>query len=87
MAITLQEPEPVAAGLLREILRRAVEQGLSQNELAERASLPGSSISRIKSTGRADLETIRKLAAVVGLRLALLPDQDLARKVSKGELL
>ena len=87
MTIPLQEQESVAAALLQEILRRAAQQGLSQNALAERAAVPGSSISRIKSTGHADLETIRKLAAVVGLRLALLPDQALANKVSRGELL
>lgn len=77
----------MATDLLRRILRQAVEQDLSQSELARRAAIPGSSISRIKRTGRADLETLDKLAHAVGLRLSLAPDHDLAAKVSRGELL
>ena len=80
------QADSVAAGLMADILARAQARGWSQSLLAERAALPDSSISRIKRTGRADLDTLARLAAAVGLRLTLVPDHDLAEKISRGEL-
>ncbi|RMF85629.1 MAG: XRE family transcriptional regulator, partial [Nitrospirae bacterium] len=57
--------------LLEEILRHAREQGLDQRRLAERAGLSPFTISRLKRQGDASLETVSRLAAAVGLRLAL----------------
>lgn len=71
---------------MAEILRHAKARGWSQNTLAQRASVPDSSISRIKRSGRADLDTLSKLASAVGLRLTLLPDNDYTEKVNRGEL-
>lgn len=71
---------------MADILERARARGWSQRELARRASVPDSSISRIKRSGRADLETLSKLAAAVGLKLTLVPDSDYAEKVARGEL-
>ena len=72
--------------LMTQILARASDRGWSQLTLAERASVPDSSISGIKRSGRADLATLVKLASAVGLRVTLVPDQDYAEKVTRGEL-
>ena len=86
MTILISRNESLAASLMAEILRHAKARGWSQNTLAQRASVPDSSISRIKRSGRADLDTLSKLASAVGLRLTLLPDNDYTEKVNRGEL-
>ena len=86
MTILISQNESLAASLMAEILRHAKARGWSQNALAQRASVPDSSISRIKRSGRADLDTLSKLASAVGLRLTLLPDNDYTEKVNRGEL-
>ena len=86
MTISADKHDTIAAGLMRDILHHAQQRGWSQGELAERASVPESSISRIKRTGRADLGTLANLAGAVGLRLTLLPDSDFTEKLSRGDL-
>jgi transcriptional regulator with XRE-family HTH domain len=86
MTILISRNKSLAASLMAEILRHAKARGWSQNTLAQRASVPDSSISRIKRSGRADLDTLSKLASAVGLRLTLLPDNDYTEKVNRGEL-
>jgi len=86
MTISITQNDSVVASLVAEILDQARARGWSQAVLARRASLPDSSISRIKRSGRADLETLARLAAAVGLRLTLVPDSDYTEKVSRGEL-
>ena len=86
MTISVTQNDSAAASLMAEILDQASARGWSQAVLAQRASLPDSSISRIKRTGRADLETLARLASAVGLRLTLVPDSDYTEKVSRGEL-
>jgi transcriptional regulator with XRE-family HTH domain len=71
---------------MADILAQARSRGWSQTVLAERAAVPDSSISRIKRTGRADLDTLDRLAAAVGLRLTLVPDHDFTERVGRGEL-
>ena len=86
MTITVSGKDSPAASLMADILERARARGWSQAMLASRASVPDSSISRIKRSGRADLDTLAKLAGAVGLRLTLVPDSDYTEKVSRGEL-
>ncbi|TCK17621.1 helix-turn-helix protein [Thiogranum longum] len=86
MTISIQKHDTVVAGLMQDILRQAQDRGWSQGELAERASVPDSSISRIKRTGRADLATLARLASAVGLRLTLVPDSDFTEKLTRGDL-
>ena len=86
MTISLEKHDTVVAGLMQDILRQAHDRGWSQGELAERASVPDSSISRIKRTGRADLATLARLAGAVGLRLTLVPDSDFTEKLTRGDL-
>jgi transcriptional regulator with XRE-family HTH domain len=69
-----------------DILSAAGARGWSQAVLAERAGVPDSSISRIKRTGRADLDTLARLAAALGLRLTLVPDHDFTERVTRGDL-
>lgn len=86
MTISITPNNSTAASLMAEILEQARARGWSQAVLARRAALPDSSISRIKRTGRADLETLARLASAAGLRLTLVPDSDYTEKVSRGEL-
>ncbi len=86
MTISLEKHDTVVAGLMQDILCQARDRGWSQGELAERASVPDSSISRIKRTGRADLATLARLAGAVGLRLTLIPDSDFTEKLTRGDL-
>lgn len=71
---------------MEDILSVASARGWSQAQLAERAGVPDSSISRIKRTGRADLDTLARLAAALGLRLILVPDHDFTERVTRGDL-
>ena len=82
----LQTEHSVAGSLLKTILAQARGRGWRQMELARRASVPASSISRIKRTGRADLDTLGRLAAAVGLKLDLVPDIAHVDKVRRGDL-
>jgi transcriptional regulator with XRE-family HTH domain len=86
MTLSIEKDRSTTANLMLEILRNAKARGWSQSMLAQRASVPDSSISRIKRSGRADLETLAKLASAVGLRLTLVPDSDYSEKVNRGEL-
>jgi transcriptional regulator with XRE-family HTH domain len=86
MTIPIPSNSTVAASLLHGILEQARTRGWSQRVLAERAVVPASSISRIKRSGRADLDTLARLASAVGLRLVLVPDHNYTERVSRGEL-
>ncbi len=77
---------PLPLHLLEEILAAARAQGLDQRRLAARASLSPFTISRLKRQGDASLTTLSRLAAAVGLRLALVPDDEVVADVERGEL-
>ena len=76
-----------AGELVHEIIRHARSQGSSQKKLAAQAGLSEASLSRMKSLDDVRLSSISKLAAAAGLRLALVPDDDLAERIIKGDLL
>jgi transcriptional regulator with XRE-family HTH domain len=78
----LSSPAP----LLDEILRAAKAQGLDQKSLAARAGLSAPTLSRMKSQDDVALSTLVRLAAVVGLRLALVAADDFVAEVERGEL-
>jgi transcriptional regulator with XRE-family HTH domain len=73
--------------LTLEILAHAARQGLDQKALALRSGVPEVTISRLKQADDAKLSTLLRLARATGLRLALLPDDDLALRIVKGDLL
>jgi transcriptional regulator with XRE-family HTH domain len=79
-------PAAPLATLLDEILRTARAQGLDQRALAERAGLSPGTLSRMKAQEDSAFSSMASLAAAVGLRLALVADDDLVAEVERGEL-
>ena len=79
-------PATTAQDLLRDILQAAKREGFSQGELAAAADIAPETLSRLKRGGDVRVGSLQRLAAVVGLRLALLPDDDLAEQVSRRDL-
>lgn len=73
--------------LVRTIVNAAKRQGMVQAELARKAKLSPEQLSRLMGgAGGARVETLANMAAVVGLRLALVPDDDLAADLLSGNL-
>ncbi len=73
--------------LLNQVLAGARAAGIDQRDLALRAGIRPETLSRLKSKGRGDFETLDRMANVVGLRLALVPDDDLTTRIERGDLL
>jgi transcriptional regulator with XRE-family HTH domain len=79
-------PQPTIHDLLERILAAAAARGLDQQQLAERAGLSPGTLSRLKKQNDASFTSLNKLAAVVGMRLTLSPDDDYVVDVERGEL-
>lgn len=75
------------AKLLATIKARAKEQGLTATELARRAGMTKSSLSRLGREHGARVDTIEALASVVGLSLTLSSADDYTRAALQGDLL
>ncbi len=76
-----------AAELIDAILHTAeIEQGMRRSEVLARAGLYASAVSRIRATHDCRFSTIHKLLAASGLRLAIVPDNEAAERLMKGEL-
>ena len=75
------------SALLRQVLAAAKATGIGQRDLAQRAGIRPETLSRLKRKGRGDLDTLDRMARVVGLRLALVTDDDLTARIEQGELL
>lgn len=73
--------------LLNQVLAAAKSAGIDQRELALRAGIRPETLSRLKSKKRGDFETLDRMARVVGLRLALVADDDLTARIERGDLL
>jgi hypothetical protein len=52
-----------------------------------RAGIRPETLSRLKRKGRGDLDTLDRMARVVGRRLALVADDDLTSRIEAGDLL
>lgn len=78
--------QPTVQQLLEHILSTAAARGIDQQQLAERAGLSPGTVSRLKRQQDASFASLSKLAAVVGLRLTLSPDDDFVVDVERGEL-
>ena len=72
--------------LLEGVLRKARELGMNQRDIARRAGITPESLSRAKKAGDMRVSTLNELAAVVGLKLALVGDQPLIAKIDSGSL-
>ena len=79
-------PRAIAQKLLNEILATGKQQGLTQALIAERAGLAAETLSRLKKADDVRLSSLQKLATVVGLRLILVADDDVAEQVSRRDL-
>ena len=79
-------PQAIAQKLLNEILATGKQQGLTQALIAERAGLAAETLSRLKKADDVRLSSLQKLATVVGLRLILVADDDVAEQVSRRDL-
>mgnify|MGYP002632704224 FL=1 len=73
--------------LVQTIKARARELGMTDTELARRAGITKSSLSRLGKQHGARVDTIQTLAEVVGLTLTLSPKNDHARSAIEGTLL
>ncbi len=71
--------------LLEQILAAAKGQGILAKELAVRAGITPETLSRMKRRGSGDAAVLDGLARVVGLRLALLPDDERLEAIRSGD--
>lgn len=69
---------------LNAILVAAEVRKLKEKELAKLAGLRPETLSRMKSRGTADFTLIDRLARVVGLKLAVVPDDDQLTRIQQG---
>lgn len=81
--INLIDSETVRS-VLNSILTAAETKKLKEKELARRAGLRPETLSRMKSRGTGDFTLIDRLARVVGLKLATVPDDDKLERIQKG---
>ncbi|MFW2439495.1 MAG: XRE family transcriptional regulator [Arenicellales bacterium] len=72
--------------LIELIIETAKSQGLDQKDLAARVSMTAPDLSRLKSADNSRFSTIENLANAVGLKLALVPDDELLEKIESGKL-
>ncbi|MFA7594522.1 MAG: helix-turn-helix transcriptional regulator [Thiohalobacteraceae bacterium] len=71
--------------LLKQILAVAKTQGIPGKELAVRAGIAPETLSRMKGRGSGDAAVLDALARVVGLRLALVPDDERLEAIRSGD--
>lgn len=73
--------------LIRSVVITAKKQALTQSDLARKAGISKEQLSRLMTgTGGARVDTLANFAAVVGLRVALVPGDDLATDPLAGNL-
>jgi transcriptional regulator with XRE-family HTH domain len=66
------------------ILAAAESRKLKEKELARLAGVRPETLSRLKSRGTADFALIDRLARAVGLKLAVVPDDDQLARIQQG---
>lgn len=69
---------------LNAILAVAESRKLKEKELARLAGVRPETLSRMKSRGTADFALIDRLARAVGLKLAVVPDDDQLARIQQG---
>jgi DNA-binding Xre family transcriptional regulator len=69
---------------LNAILAAAESRKLKEKELARLAGMRPETLSRMKSRGTADFALIDRLARAVGLKLAVVPDDDQLARIQQG---
>lgn len=71
--------------VLDQILQAAAERGIEEQELARRAGAAPETLSRMKARGNGEFGLLVRLARVVGLRIAALPDSEVLESLQRGE--
>lgn len=66
MAFNMSSPADVVADLARRAKRRRIDSDLTQRELAAKAGVSYSSLRVFEDTGKASLETVLRIAFVLG---------------------
>ena len=72
--------------LFDEIVETAKRRGMKGEDIAQSAAISPSSFSRAKKADDIYFSTLQKIAKGVGLKLALIPDTDIASDIQRGEL-
>lgn len=74
-------------GLLAQVLTLGKQKHLyrKEKELANRAGITQETLSRIKARGNADFATLDRMARMVGLRLALVPNDSTVDTIRQGK--
>lgn len=72
--------------LFDEIIETAKRKGMKGEDIAQNAAISPSSFSRAKKADDIYFSTLQKIANGVGLKLALVPDSEIASEIQKGEL-
>lgn len=81
--VSQKNSDPVRSAL-NAILAIAEARKLKDKELAKLAGLCPETLSRMKSRGTADFTLIDRLARAVGLKLAVVPDDDQIDRIQQG---
>lgn len=82
--IKSQDNSDPVRSTLNAILLAAESRKLKEKELARLAGLRPETLSRMKSRGTADFTLLDRLARVVGLKLAVVPDDDQLTRIQQG---
>ena len=82
--IESQDNSDPVRSTLNAILAAAATRKLKEKELAKLAGLRPETLSRMKSRGTADFMLIDRLARAVGLKLAVVPDDDQLVRIQQG---
>lgn len=83
--MTKQTKRNALQAVLADILERAEEQGIQAAQLAKRAHVRPETLSRMKSRGTGDFGTIDAMARVVGMKLVLVPDNEIQAAIQDGK--
>ena len=89
MARTARQPRSTGTlpeQLLDRILETAAARGLKQKDLARLASLRAEELSRMKRRGDTWVSDLNRLAAQVGLKVALVPAENLREQIERKTL-
>ena len=84
LIIKPQSNSDAVRSTLNAILAAADTRKLKDKELAQLAGLRPETLSRMKSRGTADFTIIDRLARAVGLKLAVVPDDDQLERIQQG---
>lgn len=82
----IHKPAVSATSLLQSVFAKALESGLSRAEVLRRAGIHSSAVSRALRTGDCRVSTLQQIAHAAGLKLTVVPADDLAEKLIDGRV-